>query len=184
MEIWENVIGYKPIYQVSNKGRVRSISRITNCNSGKGRRKERILRQSRDYSGYQRVYLYSCDGKKHTTLVHRLVAKAFVPNPFSYAEVDHIDGDKQNNGPDNLRWLTHQKNCSNPVTSVKQKRYIDDLAKHKKKICAFDMNGNFIGEWPTITRAAKETNTNRHSISYAANGKYKTSNNLIWRYND
>lgn len=183
MEIWKNVTGYKPCYQVSNLGRVRSVSRITNCNNGKMNRKEKVLRQSKDHSGYMCVYLYTLDGIKHTTFVHRLVAMAFVPNTDNHKEIDHLDGNKQNNVPGNLRWVTHQQNCSNPVTSIKQKKYVDVKAKHRKEIYAYDTAGNFIGKWPTITKAAKETNTNRHSISYAANGKYKTANNLIWKYN-
>ena len=50
------------------------------------------------------------DGKPITYSVHRLVALMYVPNPFYYREVDHIDGDKSNNSFENLRWCTRGQN--------------------------------------------------------------------------
>lgn len=182
MEIWKQIQGYKPIYQVSNYGRVRSIARQTNANGGVFHRKEKMLTPIQDRAGYWFVYLYREDGK-HTVPVHRLVAQCFVDNPQNKPEIDHIDGDKSNNIPENLRWVTHRENCANPVTSVKQKKYVEGRAKHKCNIAAYTKEGKFVGSWETITMAAKATGTNRHSISYAAKGKYKTSNNLIWKYN-
>ena len=183
MEIWKQIKGFKPIYQVSNLGRIRSIARSTNDNGGQFNRKEKILKASKDRNGYHFVYLYPKNGPKRTVSVHRLVALAFVNNPFGKSEIDHKDGNKSNNTPDNLRWVSHQENCSNPVTSKKQKEYKGEKAKHGRKIIAYPLNGELVGEWPTITMAAQETGTDRHSISYAANGKYKSSNNLIWKYN-
>lgn len=181
MENWKQINGYKPIYQVSNLGRIRSLARATNDNGGLFHRKERILKYGKS-RGYLLVYLYMENGKKKTIPVHQIVAKAFLPNPDNKPEVDHIDGDKTNNCVDNLRWVTHQENCANPITSKKQKIYVERLAKHKKAIAAYTCDGKLVGIWPTITKAAEETNTCRHSISYAANGKYKTANNLIWKY--
>ena len=182
MEIWKQIQGFKPIYQVSSTGRIRSIERNTNDNGGVLHRKERILRVSVSRLGYHIAYLYDVNGRKRTIPVHQIVARAFISNPENKPEIDHIDGDKSNNRPENLRWVTHKENCSNPVTAQKQKKYIEESAKHRRAILAFDLNGKFVGEWPTLTKAAKETGTCRHSISYAANGKYKTANNLIWRY--
>ena len=176
MEIWKEIQGFKPIYQISNLGRVRSLERKTNDNGGLFHRKERILNQHKDKNGYHFVYLYPIEGKKKTIAVHRLVAMAFIPNPDNKPEIDHIDGNKSLNIPNNLRWVTHQENCANPNTSKKQKVYIGDIAKHKKSICAYTLDGKLVGIWPTITMAAIETQTCRHSISYAANGKYKSAN--------
>lgn len=183
MENWKQIDGYKPIYEVSNLGRIRSLARATNDNGGLFHRKERLLKYGKSKLGYLLVFLYSKDGKKKTIPVHQIVAKAFIPNPENKPEVDHKDGDKTNNAVANLRWATHKENCANPITAKKQKVFVQERAKHKKKIAAYTQAGELVGVWPTITMAAIETNTCRHSISYAANGKYKTANNLIWKYN-
>ncbi len=183
MENWKQIEGYKPIYQVSNLGRIRSMCRSTNDNGGLFHRKERLLKYGKTKNGYLLVYLYSEDGKKNTIPVHQVVARAFVPNPENKPEIDHIDGDKTNNVPENLRWVTHKENCANPITAIKQKYFIKEKAKYKKSICAYSLSGELVGTWPTITMAAEATKTCRHSISTAAKGKYKTANNLIWKYN-
>ena len=51
--------------------------------------------------------------------IHRLVAEAFIPNPLGLRDVDHIDGNRTNNNPTNLRWVTHKENCNNPNTKYK-----------------------------------------------------------------
>ena len=51
--------------------------------------------------------------------VHRLVAEAFIPNPLGLRDVDHINGNKQDNRIENLRWVSHKENCNNPNTKYK-----------------------------------------------------------------
>ena len=59
--------------------------------------------------GYLRVHLYK-DGKRKHKKVHRLVANAFIPNPEGKPQVNHIDGNKQNNSITNLEWVTDAEN--------------------------------------------------------------------------
>ena len=94
-EIWKDIEGYEGFYQVSNKGRVKSF-----CN-----KKIILLKIYKDRGGYNKAALCLGDRKKHS-LVHRLVAKAFIPNPKNLPEFNHIDGNKENNCVENLEWIT------------------------------------------------------------------------------
>ena len=183
MEVWRNIVGFQPYYQVSNTGRVKSLARATNDNGGIFHRKERILSQHKDRNGYLFVDIYDLENKKRKIHVHRLVALAFIPNPDNKPETDHIDGSRDKNIPSNLRWVTHTENMNNPHSVKRQKVYVQEKARHKRSIVAYNLKGKKIGEWPTITMAAEATSTCRHSISSAANGKYQTANDLIWKYN-
>jgi hypothetical protein len=87
-------------YWVSNMARVR------NCNLK--------LRKLADRIQLKRP------GHKKTMQIHRLVIMAFdVPNPEDKSEVDHIDGNHNNNSLNNLRWATGLENCNNPATVKK-----------------------------------------------------------------
>lgn len=101
MEIWKEIAGYGSYYFISNKGRVKSFKR----------KKETILTAVLDGKGYQRIRLYYTSSKARTEKIHRLVAKAFIPNPLDLPEVNHIDGDKANNNVENLEWISTKDNC-------------------------------------------------------------------------
>ena len=69
----------------------------------------KILKQRNNKKGYPSVYL-TINGKGISKVVHRLVAKTFIPNPYNLPQVNHIDGDKTNNNVNNLEWCTNQEN--------------------------------------------------------------------------
>lgn len=107
-EVWKDVAGYEGLYQVSNLGRVASLERITS----KGVHVPyKLLSQSNDKDGYKKVGLYK-DGKVEVGRVHRLVATAFIPNPYNYPVINHKDENKQNNVVDNLEWCTVKYNAN------------------------------------------------------------------------
>ena len=107
-EIWKDIPNYEGLYQASNFGRIKSIQYFNHANN-KIYPREKILKPILNEKGYCRVDLSkSGESKRHR--VHRLVAKTFLPNPYNLLEVNHIDGNKQNNNVNNLEWCSRSYN--------------------------------------------------------------------------
>ena len=105
-EEWRQIPGYEGAYEVSNRGRVRSLDRITD----RGRKwRGRILTPAIMPSGYLIVTLWR-NGKQKSALVHRLVLLGFKGLPPEGTEALHADGVRANNTPENLSWGTHSDN--------------------------------------------------------------------------
>lgn len=104
-ETWKPVKGYKRFYEVSNKGRFRSLKGPNNR-----KKKINILKGTLHNSGYYRMLLTS-RGVKKPFLLHRLVAEAFLKKPRKIKlQVNHKNGIKTDNGVENLEWVTHKEN--------------------------------------------------------------------------
>lgn len=116
-EVWKAIDGFVGLYEVSNKGRVKSLERTVSNNGGLQRRRERILKINYSNNGHGMVVLCK-DGKTYPRMIHRLVAIAFISNPENKPVVDHIDTNPRNNCVENLRWVTVQENCLNPLTRI------------------------------------------------------------------
>ena len=103
-EKWKDIEGYEGLYQVSNLGRVRSLDMFVNhWRGGKRLVKGRTLQPSKDKLGYKRVTLVP-DRKNH--FVHRLVAKAFIPNPDNLPIINHKNCTPGDDRVENLEWCT------------------------------------------------------------------------------
>jgi hypothetical protein len=101
MEEWRDVHGFEGLYQVSNLGRVKSFHR----------KKEKIINPAVDNVGYLHVSLYRhIKGLHRCITVHQLVAELFLGKPVENREINHKDGNKQNNTSENLEYVTHKDN--------------------------------------------------------------------------
>lgn len=115
-EEWKDVEGYEGIYQVSNLGRLKSLERIVHSKKWDRREPSKILSPPQLKSGYLIASLHK-EGKTKSVLLHRLIAKAFIPNPNNLPQVNHKDGNKQNNMIDNLEWVSAQDNIIHAYTN-------------------------------------------------------------------
>ena len=98
MEEWKPIEGYEGLYEISNYGQVNNIKR------------NKLLKPySSTHLIYPRVNL-SKNKKAKLHYHHRLLAKAFIPNPEDLPEINHKDGDKTNNSLENLEWVSHVQN--------------------------------------------------------------------------
>ena len=109
-EIWKDIEGYEGLYQVSNRGRVKSLERIVMRKNGRPYSVPELIKERQiDHKGYDRIGLNK-NGKKKRFFVHRLVLQAFNPSSDETLEVNHIDGNKLNNNVENLEWVTSSEN--------------------------------------------------------------------------
>ncbi len=99
------------------------------------------------------IVTYYENGKQTQQYVHRLIAKAFIPNPENKPEVNHIDGNTKNNNSNNLEWVTSQENT---IHAYKNK-LIDPQAQQPKCVIC----GKITRNKNRICKSCKEKQNNR-----------------------
>ena len=129
-EIWKPVPNYEGFYEASNLGRIRSITRVKpfKCRYGKivpREYKGKILKPTFDGRHMYLQVTLSKDGIQKRELIHRIIAKTFINNPYNLPEVNHKDEDKMNNSVSNLEWCDHKYN-NNYGTKLNRTRGINN----------------------------------------------------------
>ena len=163
MEIWKDVEGFEGLYQVSDIGNVRSITRY-----------KKILKSSKDKDGYKYVKLKHKGVVKHCRIC-RLVASAFIPHNENKNQVNHIDTNRLNDNVKNLEWCTIAENIRHSALLGHYK------GKGTKKVKQF-LGDSLIKEWESISEAAEKLNISLSNISKCANGKRNTAGGYKWVY--
>lgn len=157
MEEWKDVIGAEKYYQISSKGRIRN--KIT----------KDILKPSTS-GNYKHIELRY--GINKNVLIHRLVAEAFIPNPFNLRCVNHIDENKENNCVENLEWCSAKYNVN----------YGNGALKRNQRIIQYDLEGNAIKIWESMKDASESLGLYYQGISACCRGKKKSCGGYAWTY--
>ena len=154
MEIWKDIEGYEGHYQVSSKGRIKSIKKQV------GRKEsELIMKPFKTWWGYQRINLTK-NGKLKMYAVHRLVAQAFIENTDNKPFVDHINGDRTDNRVENLRWCTPKENSENSI-----------LLRNTGSYKAVLVKDNFGNTFKSYREAARHWNLSPNTVKNDVLGK-------------
>lgn len=177
MEVWEPIKGYEGLYEISNKGRVKGF-KVRNAYQ------EHILKPLFDKDGYCKVNLYK-DRKMKRVSVHKLVALTFLGEEEGKQQINHIDGNKENNCVENLEWCTPKENIHHSIKIGLAKKKGKYNYKARKIICV--TTGKI---YDCIVDAEKETGVSHQNIvkvcrgqrNYA--GKDKNGNPLVWKYEE
>lgn len=164
-EVWKDIAGYEGIYQVSNKGKVRSL----NFNR-QGIIKERKLHTRSD--GYQHIILRK-NGVRKCHFVHRLVAEAFILNEDGKTVVNHKDCNPSNNCVENLEWCDQQYNAT----------YSDAVQKRSRAVQMIDpITNEVIKTFYGVREAGRETGLHYPNIIHACGDESRTSGGYKWKY--
>lgn len=169
----EKIIDGFKSYSVNENGVVRNV--VTG----------RIKHPTDNHSGggYLYVDLYEC-GKRSREYIHRLVAKAFIPNPENKPYINHIDGNSHNNSIENLEWCTPLENVEHASKTIcTMKQYL--LANVKRKIAVKQLDyksGRLLNVFQSIGEASRLTGIPSSNIVCVLKGRQSRTRNYTWRY--
>lgn len=184
IEEWRPVVGYEGLYQVSDWGNVRSLDRLVLSKAGSYRKAYGVLlSQYIDKDGYCRVGLHF-KRKQKIKGVHCLVAEAFIPNPDNKPQVDHINGVRNDNRVDNLRWFTLEENNSTDLAKSRKSKAAFKRSDNKKIVYQYTLDGEFVAKYNSTMEVERKNGYKRASIGRCCNKKQKTAYNYKWSYNE
>ncbi|MFA5409310.1 MAG: NUMOD4 motif-containing HNH endonuclease [Bacilli bacterium] len=169
MEEWKDVEGWEGVYQISSHGRLKSFK---GCPSG------RVLSNKNKTGDYFSVVLRrGRRGIRQSARIHQLVAAAFLKKPLNKTEINHKDGNKQNNRADNLEWVTRRENMlharkHNPLIVEGMRLYNRYI--RPKPVGQFSLTGELISVFNNCAEAGSLTGVcSRNIHQVAAQTEYK-----------
>lgn len=168
-ERWKQIDEW-PDYYVSNLGRVKSTKFD----------KERFLKPHKDHDGYMHVTLCS-NGKVKTYTIHRLVAKAFIPNPAGLPCVNHRDEITYNNVVSNLEWCSVQYN-NLYGTAIQRMKATQIKRGIPKPIRQLSLDGEVLASYPSIKQAVRISGMSLGRIMGYLRGTIKNPRKYKWEY--
>ncbi len=185
MEEWRDVPGYEGLYQISistKEGKCRSLNYRR---SGKTKElSNTIAKDNRVYWGLTREKVRDF---QQAAVWIALTYPELVQNEwFEGAEIDHIDTDRLNNQPINLRWVDSKTNSNNPLTlkhkSESHKSIFLNRKDQSKWVIKLSLDNEILHFYPSLMQASRETGIKYQNISKCCLGGSKTAGGFVWRY--
>lgn len=176
-EVWKPIKGFEGLYEISNKGRVRSLGRCVKCKNGKVIKHNGRIMSPGETHGYQFLYLSDAStNRKERYYVHRLVAKAFIPNPECLPQINHKDECRSNNNVENLEWCDSKYNNSygNHAKRAAEKLSIG--------IYMYDMFNGETRRYQSTAEVAKKLNLDTGHVAKVLKGKSDNHKGYIFMY--
>ena len=161
-EIWKDIPGFEGMYQASNLGNIKSLSRKVD---NRYMLQERVLKPALNAQGYLFVVLCK-KGKTFDKRVNRLVAEAFIPNPYKKTYVNHKNEIKTDNNVENLEWMTPKENSNYSVKKIKQ----------------YSKNNEYIKTWNNLEIIKEQLEIDKGNIIKCCQGKRQTAGGYRWEY--
>lgn len=189
-EIWVDIDGYESKFQISNRGKIKRSEYISRNGKGFYVLKEKLKICSYNADGYKIVGL-----RGRLFLLHRLIAKAFIPNPNNYPCVNHKDENKLNNRYDNLEWCSekynnnfgkHNQNISNSLKGkAKSEDHILKIIESRNRFPVFQIDmkdGVILEEYRSMREAERSTGIFESNISQCCKGRTRSAGGFRWKY--
>ena len=169
-KMWKEIPDTDGKYLISTDGEVMAISRRVKFGNVFRWTKTNIRTARKKENGYLELEIL---GKHH--YIHRLVAEAFIPNPYNLPCVNHKDENKENNRVENLEWCdyVYNANYGTGIERSKEKRFGD-------RFVVINLDTGEVYQTPKD--ASHATGIHNDSISRVCKGKSKTAGGYRWRY--
>lgn len=168
-EQWRDTYIYGDQYEVSNTGKVRN--KVT----------KHILYQQKDGKGYLRTSL-SRNNVQVTVKVHRAVAIAFIENPNNLPQVNHKDGDKENNLVNNLEWINNYDNMQHAVKNGLT-NHVENSGRKRRAIIGVSDSGEIV-RFDSLAEASSKLRICRSNLCNALKGRRNVCGGYMWKYAD
>lgn len=181
-EIWKPIERLEGYYEISNKGRIRSLDRmVSGCYGSTQLKKGQIMKPIKMPNGYLAQGFYF-NGKHRQYYIHRLVAKAFIPNPENLPEINHKDENKENNCIENLEWCSHLYNIR--YGNARKKISVAKRECAIRPVTQKDLNGVILAHYRNASIASEITGIDSSAILKvcAKRGKFITAGSFIWEF--
>lgn len=138
-----------------------------------------VLNGSEKRTGYIEICLRDKNGKPHYKMLHRIIANAFCERRRKNTEVNHIDGNKQNNRADNLEWVTHAENLQHAYESGLRN---DNVAP--RVVFATDVLTGDVLRFKSIYEASHLMGVSQGNICMCCKGNRPSASGYFWEYED